>query len=54
MVKAKKNEDVRARVDAWTRSNLEHLAAREDLDISDLIRKALREFIERKTRTQEA
>lgn len=48
MSKQKKSEDIKARVDPWTKANLQHLASLENLDLSDLVRRALREFIDRR------
>lgn len=39
----------KARVDCWTLQNLQMIAVREGLDHSDIVRKALREFITRYT-----
>ncbi|MCF7762788.1 MAG: ribbon-helix-helix domain-containing protein [Verrucomicrobia bacterium] len=50
MKRPPKNAAVKARVDAKTRDSLETIAAREQLDVSDLIRRAIREFLARNLR----
>lgn len=44
-VKIKKNEEIKARVDGSTKAALWQLAMTRDLDLSDLVREALRDFI---------
>lgn len=47
MCRSKKDSDVRARVDSQTRLSLELLANREQLELSDILRRAIREFLQR-------
>jgi len=44
-VKTLKTQAIRTRIDPQTRNALEKLAAEENLDISDLVRRALRDFL---------
>jgi hypothetical protein len=48
-VKAAKTEEIKARVEPLTKHSLQAIAAQERLDVSDIVRRALREFIERHT-----
>lgn len=48
-VKAAKTEEIKARVEPLTKHSLQEIAAQERLDVSDIVRRALREFIERQT-----
>ncbi len=43
----KKDQNLRVRVDSKTRATLESMATQLDLELSDITRRALREFIER-------
>lgn len=47
-VKSTKTEDIKVRVDPLTRHTFEQIAQQEQLDLSDIVRRALREFIQRK------
>jgi len=44
----RKTEEVNVRVEPMTRHSLEQIAERERLDLSDIVRRALHEHIERK------
>lgn len=44
-VKLKKNEEIKARVDGNTKSELWQLALKRQLDMSDVIREALRDYL---------
>lgn len=48
-VKSAKTEEIKARVEPLTKHSLQAIAAQERLDVSDIVRRALREFIERHT-----
>lgn len=47
MNRARKDADIRARVDSTTRQAIEQIAEREHLELSDIIRRAVREFVQR-------
>lgn len=44
-MKLKKNEEIKTRVDGATKNDLWLLAQRRQLDLSDVVREALRDFI---------
>jgi hypothetical protein len=44
----RKSEEVKARVEPLTRLGLEEIARNEHLDLSDIVRRALREYMERR------
>lgn len=50
--KTAKTQQIKARIEPRTRSSLEQLARREHLDLSDIVRRALQEFIARHQLTQ--
>lgn len=41
--------EIKVRVPAWLKKNLEHQASADDLELSDIVRKALKELVMRKT-----
>jgi predicted transcriptional regulator len=46
-VVTKQTEDIKVRVDRFSKLALEHLAETEQLALSDIVRRALKQFIER-------
>lgn len=48
MSKKPKDELLKARVDKGTRIEVEGIAMRLDLDLSDIVRMAIREFVEKR------
>lgn len=51
MIKLRKVAVIKARVDKRTKSQLAALAVNRDLDISDLVREAVRELLARNQKT---
>lgn len=48
----KKSEDIKVRVDPLTKVALREIAERETLELSDVVRHALRDFVRQKSQQQ--
>ncbi len=46
---AKKSEDIKVRVDPLTKNTLIQIAESETLDLSDIVRFAIRDYVSRRT-----
>ncbi len=50
-MRARKDQEIKARVDSRTKAELGQLAYIRDLDVSDLLREAVRELLQRHVKT---